>query len=304
MDDDDGDHDDRYTISTTERFRPLEVIDVPAMVADSTAAWSNETLTRVDGNVVRLGIVEGEFHWHRHEREDEFFFVLEGELIVDVEGLPSVALGPHQGYMVPKGTTHRTRAPGRTVMLMSSAAGVVPTGDTEPTAGTAADPPAGAYERLIDLLDRHGATYRLIDHAPEGRTEIVSVLRAHPLPAAAKCMIAMVKLDKKRRRHVLAVVPGDRRVDLDAVKRLYGGRYAALTDTETAERLSGCVAGTVLPFSWSAELDVVVDPAVYDHPTIYFNAARLDRSVALSSADHRRIATPTEAAIASPAPER
>lgn len=302
---DQEDHDNRYAISTEQRFGPLEVIDVRAMVADASAAWSNETLTRVDGNVVRLGIVEGEFHWHRHEHEDEFFFVLEGELNVDVEGRPGVTLGPHQGYTVPKGTTHRTRAAGRTVMLMSSAAGVVPTGDTVPMEDPMEDRRAGADQRLLDLLDRHRATYRVIDHAPEGRTEIVSSLRGNPLPAAAKCMVVMVKLDKKRRHHVLAVVPGDRRVDLDAVKRLYDGRYAALADTEIAERLSGCAAGTILPFTWSDELDLVVDPAVYDHHTIYFNAGRLDRSIALASADHRRIATPTEAAIAAPgAPAR
>jgi Ala-tRNA(Pro) deacylase len=300
MADDHVDHDDRYAISTKQRFGPLEVIDVPAMVADAGAAWSNETLTRVDGNVVRLGVVEGEFHWHRHEQEDEFFFVLEGELTVEVEGRPGVTLGPHQGYTVPKGTIHRTRAAVRTVMLMSSAAGVVPVGDTVPTGDQTGGRPAGAYERLLDLLDRHRATYRLIDHAPEGRTELVSPLRGNPLPAAAKCMIVMVKVYKKRRRHVLAVVPGDRRVDLDAVKRLYDGRYAALADTETAERLSGCAAGTILPFTWSNELDLVVDPTLYDHHTIYFNAARLDRSVALASADHRRITTPTEATITTP----
>lgn len=158
----------------------------------------------------------------------------------------------------------------------------------------------GPDERLLDLLDRNRATYRLVDHAPEGRTEVVSSLRGHPPAAAAKCMIAMVKLDKKRRRHVLAVVPGDRRVDLDAVKRLYDGRYAGLADAETAERLSGCPTGTILPFTWNDELDLVVDPALYDHDTIYFNAGRLDRSVALASADHRRIAAATEAAIGAP----
>jgi Ala-tRNA(Pro) deacylase len=292
------DRDIGYAISTDQRFGPLEVIDVPAMVAGTTDSWSNQTLTRVDGNVVRLGIVEGEFPWHRHEHEDEFFFVLEGELTVDVEGGPSVALGPHQGYTVPKGTIHRTRAPARTVMLMSSAAGVVPTGDTVPAGELAAHRLADAYHELVDLLERHRATYRVIDHAPEGRTEIVSALRGNLLAAAAKCMIAMVKLDKKRRRYVLAVVPGDRRVDLDAVKRHYRARYVTLADTETAERLSRCAAGTILPFAWSDELDLVVDPTLYDQDTIYFNAGRLDRSVALASADHRRIATPTEAPIA------
>ena len=121
--------DDRYAISTDPRFGPLEVIDVPALVAATTEAWSNETLARVDGNVVRLGVVEGTFHWHRHDAEDEFFFVLDGELVVEVAGGPSVTLGRHQGYTVPRGTEHRTRAPSRTVMLMSSAAAVVPTGD-------------------------------------------------------------------------------------------------------------------------------------------------------------------------------
>lgn len=284
--------DDRYAISTDERFGPLEVIDVATVAAESTATWTNHTLTRVDGNVVRLGIVEGQFHWHHHDDEDEFFFVLDGELTVDVEGHPSVTLGPHQGYTVPKGAVHRTSASTRTVMLMSSAAGVAPTGD-----GSSPPGPVDADERLLDLLDRHQATYRLIDHAPEGRTEVVSALRGHPLAAAAKCMIAMVKLDKKRRRHVLAVVPGDRRVDLDALKRLYGGRYAGMADPGAAERLSGCPTGTILPFTWTDELDLVVDPALYDHDTIYFNAGRLDRSVALASADHRRIAAPTEATI-------
>lgn len=124
--------DDRYEISLETRYDHLEVIDVPALVAGATAAWSNQTLTRVDGNVVRLGIVQGEFHWHRHDDEDEFFFVLDGELIVDVEDRPSLTLGPHQGTTVPRGTTHRTRAPTPTVMLMSSAAAVVPTGDPPP----------------------------------------------------------------------------------------------------------------------------------------------------------------------------
>lgn len=146
MADDTDDHNSRYTISTDQRFGPLEVIDVPALVGASTATWSNQTLTRVDGNVVRLGIVEGEFHWHHHDDEDEFFFVLEGELTVEVEGRPSVVLRPHQGFTVPKGTTHRTRARAGTVMLMSSAAGVVPTGDAVATTeGTAAERRGRAY---------------------------------------------------------------------------------------------------------------------------------------------------------------
>jgi Ala-tRNA(Pro) deacylase len=152
----------------------------------------------------------------------------------------------------------------------------------------------------VELLDRHGATYRLIDHEPEGRTDVVSGMRGNPLAAAAKCIVVMVKIDKKRRRHVLAVVPGDRLVDLDAVKHLYNGRYAGFADTETAELLSGCETGTILPLSWTDELEVVVDPDLYVHDTIYFNAARLDRSIAMASADHRRIVAPVEAVISKP----
>jgi mannose-6-phosphate isomerase-like protein (cupin superfamily) len=120
---------DKYAISLDNRFGYLTVIDVPSLVAASTHHWSNQTLTQVDGSVVRLGIVQGEFHWHQHDDEDELFFVLDGELLVDLEGGRSIALRPHQGINVPRGTRHRTRAPQRTVMLMISAAGVVPTGN-------------------------------------------------------------------------------------------------------------------------------------------------------------------------------
>lgn len=119
---------DKYAISLDNRFGYLAVIDVPSLVAASTDQWSNQTLTQVDGSVVRLGIVQGEFHWHHHDHEDEMFFVLDGELLVDLEGGGTVALQRHQGFNIPKGTRHRTRAPQRTVLLMMSAAGVVPTG--------------------------------------------------------------------------------------------------------------------------------------------------------------------------------
>ena len=120
---------DKYAISLDNRFGYLTLIDVPSLVRASTEQWSNQTLTQVDGSVVRLGIVQGEFHWHHHDDEDELFFVLDGELLVDLEGGRTVVLRPQQGFNIPKGTRHRTRAPQRTVMLMMSAAGVVPTGN-------------------------------------------------------------------------------------------------------------------------------------------------------------------------------
>jgi mannose-6-phosphate isomerase-like protein (cupin superfamily) len=90
-----------------------------------------QPLTAVNDSVVRLGVIEGDFHWHKHDAEDEFFLVLEGRLLIDVEGGDTVTLEPNQGYTVPRGVVHRTRAPERTVILMVEPGGVVPTGDEE-----------------------------------------------------------------------------------------------------------------------------------------------------------------------------
>jgi Ala-tRNA(Pro) deacylase len=148
------------------------------------------------------------------------------------------------------------------------------------------------YDDLIALLDKHDADYTLIDHAPEGATELVSAMRGNPLEQAAKCLMLMVKLDRRTRRYVLAVVPGDRKLDLAAVTRRYGARYAGFCDTATAERLARTVTGTVLPFAWDDEVDLLVDPDLLVQPRLYFNAARLDRSVSVATADYARIAAP------------
>lgn len=117
-----------YAISLDNRYGYLELIDVPELVAAVRDPWFNQTLTQVDGSVVRLGVVQGEFHWHHHTEEDEFFFVLDGELQIDLEGHDTVTLRPQQGFNVPKGQRHRTRAATKTTMLMMSAASVQPTG--------------------------------------------------------------------------------------------------------------------------------------------------------------------------------
>jgi mannose-6-phosphate isomerase-like protein (cupin superfamily) len=111
-----------------QAFDHLQVIDVPAEAA-AHEPWFNETLVSVNDAVVRLGIIEGDFHWHRHDDEDEFFLVIEGELLIDVEGSGTITLGPHQACSVPKGVVHRTRAPVRTTILMVERAGVMPAGD-------------------------------------------------------------------------------------------------------------------------------------------------------------------------------
>ena len=157
-----------------------------------------------------------------------------------------------------------------------------------------------AYRRLIHILDDSEASYRIIDHEPEGRTDIVSPLRGNELAAAAKCMVVMVKITRKQKVYVLAVIPGDRRVDLGAIKAMKNGTYVGFAKPEIAERLSGCVMGTVVPFTWSDELELVVDPDIYDRDEIFFNAGRLDRSLALKAVDHRRIAKATEMSISVP----
>lgn len=148
------------------------------------------------------------------------------------------------------------------------------------------------YSWLIALLDAEGGDYGLIDHAPVGITDAVSALRGHPLEQAAKCLMLVVKVDKKTRRYVLAVVPGNRKVDFAAVTSLYDARYVGFCDAETVQRLARAVPGTVLPFALDPAVDLVVDPGVLDQPRLYFNAARLDRSVSLATPDYERIAQP------------
>ncbi|MFG2822955.1 YbaK/EbsC family protein [Kitasatospora sp. NPDC048365] len=157
-----------------------------------------------------------------------------------------------------------------------------------------AAPPA--EDLLLDLLA--GAPHRVIDHPAEGRTDLASALRGHPLGQAAKCIVTRVKLPGRAVRYGLAVVRGDHRVDLGAVGRILGGTKAGFADAGTAERLTGCVSGTVVPFSFHPELRLLADPGLLDQEEIYFNAARLDRSIALPTAAYRRLADPRVEPIA------
>ena len=117
-----------YDIHLDDKFGSLALIDLPAEIA-AHEPWFNQTLTTVNSSVVRLGVIEGDFHWHHHDDTDEFFLVLDGQLLIDLQDRDTVVLDPHQGYTVPKGVEHRTRAPVRTAILMVEAAGVQPTGD-------------------------------------------------------------------------------------------------------------------------------------------------------------------------------
>lgn len=117
-----------YVTKLDVKFKHLEKIDIPQMVRECADKWFNQTLTQVNNSVVRVGIVEGEYHWHKHDNDDEFFFVLEGQLLVDLENR-TIELNPGQGVTVTKGVVHRTRAPEKTVMLMVETSEIIPTGD-------------------------------------------------------------------------------------------------------------------------------------------------------------------------------
>lgn len=118
----------KYNINLDVKYQNLELIDVPAIVKECKEKWFNQTLTQVNESVVRIGIVEGEFHWHKHDNDDEFFFVLDGKLIIELKDR-TIELNPQQGVTIPKGVMHRPIAPQKTVMLMVETSLIEPTGD-------------------------------------------------------------------------------------------------------------------------------------------------------------------------------
>jgi len=118
----------KYSIDLELKFKPLEIIDISTLITNCTEKWQNLSLCKVNDSVVRLAVIEGEFHWHKHEKEDEFFLVIEGELLIDLED-KTIKLKPNQGFTVPMGIIHRTRAPSRTSVLLVEKSTIRPTGD-------------------------------------------------------------------------------------------------------------------------------------------------------------------------------
>jgi mannose-6-phosphate isomerase-like protein (cupin superfamily) len=117
-----------YVTNLDVKFEHLQKMDIPQMIKDCSDKWFNQTLTQVNDSVVRIGIVEGEYHWHKHDRDDEFFFVLQGRLFIDLEN-QTIELGPMEGLTITKGVLHRPRAPKKTVMLMVETKEINPTGE-------------------------------------------------------------------------------------------------------------------------------------------------------------------------------
>lgn len=149
------------------------------------------------------------------------------------------------------------------------------------------------HDRIMALLAEGGAEYRTLDHAPEGRTDRASQICGHVLRQAAKAMVVAVRsCDSERRRFVLAVVPGDRRVNFDAIARTQRGRVACLASAQEAANLTGCTMGAVPPFSFVSQLTLLADADLMAEDQIVFNAGRLDRSVFLRSDDYFRLARP------------
>jgi Ala-tRNA(Pro) deacylase len=148
------------------------------------------------------------------------------------------------------------------------------------------------YDKLISLLDTSGARYRIIEHAAEGRTDIASVLRSHSLAQAAKSIVVRVSITKKKGTYLLAVIPGDKHVDLAKLSHLTGGIKSAFAARNIAERLTASISGSIAPFSFNCGLQLIVDKSLLAHTEIFFNAARLDRSIALHMEDYLQLARP------------
>jgi len=121
-----------YITKLDIKFKHFELIDIPQMVRECRDKWFNQTLTEVNGSVVRVGIIEGEYHWHKHLNDDEFFFVLEGKLFIDLTESGeerTIELNPMQGVTISRNIMHRTRAPQKTVILMVENRNIIPTGN-------------------------------------------------------------------------------------------------------------------------------------------------------------------------------
>ena len=154
------------------------------------------------------------------------------------------------------------------------------------------------HDQLRALLDREGASYRVIEHEPEGRTEVIAKIRGNRIEQSIKSMVLQVRLTRKENIYCLANLPGDCRVDFDGVKAFYEADSVAFAKREKAEELTGCVIGSIPPFSFSDELQLLADPLIRQNEEVVFNAGRLDRSIMMNLEDYIRIAGPQMVAIA------
>ena len=154
------------------------------------------------------------------------------------------------------------------------------------------------HERLRELLDREGAVYRVMEHQAEGHTELIAKIRGNRVDQAIKSIVVLIRFGKKETRYCLANVPGDCRINLDAVRDHFGGTKSAFATREKAEELTGCVIGAIPPFSFSDQLPVLADPLIKENEEVVFNAGSLEKSIFMKSVDYFRIVNPQLARIA------
>jgi Ala-tRNA(Pro) deacylase len=154
------------------------------------------------------------------------------------------------------------------------------------------------HQKLLDLLDREGAIYRVIEHEAEGRTETIARIRGNRIEQSIKSIVVQVRLNRKENVYCLANVPGDCRIDFEGIKRHFDAASVAFASREKAEALTGCVIGAIPPFSFSDQLPVLADPLIQQNEEVVFNAGRLDRSILMKLEDYTRIAKPQIAKIA------
>lgn len=154
------------------------------------------------------------------------------------------------------------------------------------------------HERLRSLLESEGATYRVIEHEPEGRTEVIAKIRGNRIEQSIKSMVLQVRLTRKENIYCLANIPGDCRVEFDGVKKYFNADSVAFAKREKAQELTGCVIGAIPPFSFNDQLQLLADPLIQQNDEVVFNAGRLDRSIMMALSDYLRIARPQLVPIA------
>ena len=154
------------------------------------------------------------------------------------------------------------------------------------------------HEQLRDLLDQQGAAYRVIEHEPEGRTEIIAQIRGNKIEQSIKSIVVQVRRKGQDNLYCLANVPGHCRVDLGAIKDHFNADSIGMAQREKAQALTGCVIGAIPPFSFSDQLQLLADPLIQENEEVVFNAGRLDRSIFMDLADYIRIAKPQLVKIA------
>ncbi len=157
------------------------------------------------------------------------------------------------------------------------------------------------HERVLALLEAGGARYRLVEHIEEGRSAEIARIRGNDPSQSLKAMVVTMRGGGQGERHVMAIIPGDRRLDMKGLRKAVGAQKGKFMTPEDANALTGCVMGAVPPFSFWDELALIADPAIRDNAEVCFNAGRLDRSIFMDLEDYIRLAAPQFAAIAEPA---